>query len=688
MLLDDLNRIRNEWKYLRNEILYYQYLTPNGKESAISKLIKLHNDVKGIISKYKDALMAAAIYNEFQRLLQSIHSLISALKTSKYEELNQRVSNVDSNFDRLLGLAMERKSVLENMSYYQAKREETKIVVSRQETPKQGVKEEKEEITLIERFKKGLQKTRKKFTASKKDEKEVKEKEEEAKTTKQKEEAKEEKAKESKEEQPKKGLPKIIRKIFIAPSIIFAFLSIYYLYLYNALYFLIFGLLAAIFYSVYKGKASPFFTWGVLIIVIGGIMYLWTSTAFAQYICLTAGYCPGASLGPKPDENYIAQIKESVSKVIKDMYMIMTNPEMYYLRQQAEAEALPESYQYLLEITPPYSMPLVYYDVRESDQEVNVSAAVPLLYVIRSSLPKDVGDIGAETYCIIIPKIDTSCISSGAFGDEIHDKEGKVIGYISNNTTPFLLPIYGLQRVLCKIPSFTLNLAKCGNLKNERFYINNEFILRLTNVTVTTYYKFLVMDVSLVVQAMKNNKDVYDYLRLNRYEYDKGYFKGFIDFPKINILRVGVLSKYPVIIFYRNESVEDVLYISLSNIEEIYNISGIKIDIIYNPNELNITTDYRVVSSFYNLTCNNQEKEGRLSCSIVFNYYPGVLGANKYILKYKEEADELIWFIPITVQVKENFIEYSEVLVVASATYGLQKEVTNSITYIPFLIPS
>jgi len=76
-----------------------------------------------------------------------------------------------------------------------------------------------------------------------------------------------------------------------------------------------------------------------------------------------------------------------------------------------------------------------------------------------------------------------------------------------------------------------------------------------------------------------------------------------------------------------------------------------------------------------------------LSCNIVFNYSSGTLGENIYILKYKEEAKDLIWFIPITIQVKENFTEYSEVLVIANATYGLQKEVKNSVSYIPIRIP-
>jgi len=677
MILEDLNRIRNKWIYLRNRILNYPALSPQEKEIVKNGLLGLQNDVKSFISKYKDALMAAAIYDEAQRLLQSIHSLVSALRGFKYNELNSRLLNVDNNFGRLFGSVMERRNVLENVSTPQSK-EETKATSPQKETKKEDTKE----ITLIERLKKGLQKIGGKSANSKNKKKEVKEEDKSKATSPQKE------TKEDKEEEDKEA-KSIIRKIFVAPSIVFAILSIYFLYFYNAIFFIVFGLLSAVFYSIYKGKTAPLITWGFLIGIVGGAMYVWTYTGFSRYICLVTGYCPSSpsssSLSSSsPDQNYIAQIWNSVSKVYKDMYMIMTNPEMYYLQQQAEAAPLQESYQYLLEINPPYSTAPVYYFLDKDN--VNIQESIPLLYSIRSSLPADAGVIGITKYCIVIPRIDTSCIDPnslanfGSFGN-VTDYNGKVIGYI-NLEEDSTLPIYGLQNVVCKIPSFTLRLDTCGNLRDNRFYMDNKFILRLTNVTVTTYYKFLVTDVSLIVQAMKNNENVYDYLKLNSYEYDKGYFKGFVDFPKVDILRVGVLSKYPVIVFNKSKEIQDALYISLSNIEEIYNISEIKIDIIYNPNELNIITDYTVTSSFYNLTCNNSENR-KLSCSITFGYYPGILGENVYLSEYKKESDRIIWFIPISIKAKSGFSEYSEVLIIANATYGLQKEVTNSVSYIP-----
>jgi len=645
MLLEDLYEIINKWRFLKYGILKYWEIDPEKVKKGLSELIY---DINKFISNNKNDLLNVGLLDEAQKLLQNVQSLISFLNAvARYggappEELNLRLSKVDTSLNRLLNLVLER-------------------------TENKGKMLIKKSIKPISKLPHFLFKR------------------EETETVTQKEEAKEEKTEESKEEKPEKRSSKIIRKIFIAPTIVFAFLSVYYLYLYNALYFIIFSLLASIFYSVYKGKISSSFKWIPLIVLVGGIMYIWTNTAFAQYICLTTGYCPGASLGPKPDENYIAQIKESVSKVIKDMYMIMTNPEMYYLQQQAEAEALPESYRYFLEITTPYyTAPVTYFP---DENKVNISEFV-LLYSIRGSLPADVGAIGITEYCIIVPKIDTSCIDPDSLANKFIanvslDYKGRVRGYI-NLKKDDILYVYSHQHVNCTIPDFTLRLDICGDLRYNRFYIDNKFILRLTNITTITYYKFLVTDVSLVVRAMKNNKNAYDYLKLNPYEYDKGYFKGFIGFPKVDILRVGVISKYPVIVFNKSEKIQDAIYISLSNIEEMYNISRIKIDIIYNPNELNITTDYDVKSSFYNLTCNNLEN-GRLSCDITFGYHPGILDENMYLSIYKQELDRIIWFIPINIEVRNSFSEYSEVFVIANVTYGLQKEVTNSVSYVPML---
>jgi len=618
MLSDDIVKIRETWMYLRNDILRYPYLDREAREVIKNRLLEMQNDLKSLISRYKDDLVKIALLDEAQDLLKSISSLLSALRGIDYgsvpsKGLDSRISNVDNNIDKFFRLLAERIG-----EYKDTKKTE----VNAKDSKKVHLKTKKE-------FRK----------------------------------------------------EDIIRWILIPITIIFAVLAIYYLYLYNPIFFIISGLLAAIAYSIYKGSAAPFITWGFLIGLVGGVMYLWINTGFSRYIQLVTGYSWGNPISS--GQNYLEQIKESISKVLNNLNEIMTNPEAYYIQQQAEAEPLQESYQYILEVNSPYSIPMVPYFPNGSN--VTVPQSTPLSYFIKSSLPADAGVIGTTEYCIIVPRINPSCIDTENFGDPVPlDESGRSIGYIKlvENGT---LTMYGLQTIFCSIPSFTLRLSNCSNLKYNGFYIDNKFILRLTNVTVTTYYKFLVTDVSLVLKAMENNENVYDYLNLNPDDYDHGYFKGFIGFPSLDVLRVGVLSGYPVIVFNKSEEIQDAIYISLSDIEEIYNISGIEVDILYNPDELSITANYNVSSYLYNLTCNNPES-GVLRCIITFGYYPGVLGGNLYLSEYEQESNRIMWFIPINIEVKNGFREYADVLVIANATYGLQEEITNSVNYVPIQI--
>jgi len=348
MLLEDIARIRGTWTYLRESVSRYSSLSQQERENVKRRLLEMKKYVESLISNYKDALVAATILDEAQRLLQSIHSLISLLRGGDYygsvspEELKLRLSRVDNSLNELFRLVMERRTVLENVSYSRSKREEVKAT-----TPKVEVKGE---VT--------------------KEEPEIKAKESE-KPKEEKKEEKESKEEEKKEKKSKEN--KIIRKIFLALSFPFILLSLYYLFISNSIYFLIFSSVAIVFY--FLGSRKIPFGAIIMVVLLFIIIHTFTATAFSRYICLSTGYCPGESK-EESNEKYLAAVKENILKAFRDMQMIMSNPEAYFIEKQAESEALDESYKYLLDISSPYSVYPVYYMVGKSEKEVDISKSL------------------------------------------------------------------------------------------------------------------------------------------------------------------------------------------------------------------------------------------------------------------------------------------------------------------------
>ncbi|MEM1782655.1 MAG: hypothetical protein QW483_02120, partial [Nanopusillaceae archaeon] len=65
-----------------------------------------------------------------------------------------------------------------------------------------------------------------------------------------------------------------------------------------------------------------------------------------------------------------------------------------------------------------------------------------------------------------------------------------------------------------------------------------------------------------------------------------------------------------------------------------------------------------------------------------FKKIPDDFDRNKYIILYKNENfDKFFFFIPIVISFVE-FVEYSEVIITAKATYGIEKNVVTDLEYI------
>ncbi|MEM1634459.1 MAG: hypothetical protein QW714_01935 [Nanopusillaceae archaeon] len=415
------------------------------------------------------------------------------------------------------------------------------------------------------------------------------------------------------------------------------------------------------------------------------MVYILFHTGFNRSLCVFMPYlCPQRiSLSV---EEQVLEIKKTIEETINKIRFIMENPELAYIESRAESIATRNAYRYMFEIEDINKLPIDYVLYSDSDQILSLSIKY-LYYAIRSSLP-----IGSNikmyfnAYCLIRPRFRLNCLTADSLS-----KLGKEVIY--DNTEFFFdeennfyknveVPEYGVQNIRCTIPTIYINISNCEEISYRRFYFQNNFLILVSNITTKTIYKFLVVDESVLINSFYEKRDIYDYLKLDRREYDVGYFDGFLDFPKINILRLGVLSEYPVIRFRNINNVSDIIYISFKNIEELYDVSDFEIEIKYNPNHITISLDPQfkgIQTTLYELTC--IENVGKINCKVTFRKIPDDFNRNKYIIFYRDRNDKFLFFIPIVISFKENFVEYSEVIINAKATYGIEKKATTNLEY-------
>ncbi|MEM4915318.1 MAG: hypothetical protein QXT85_01035, partial [Nanopusillaceae archaeon] len=423
--------------------------------------------------------------------------------------------------------------------------------------------------------------------------------------------------------------------------------------------------------------------------ILGSIImitiYILFHTGFNRSFCVFMPYlCPQRiSLSV---EEQILEIRKTIEETINRIRFIMENPELAYIESRAESIATRNAYRYMFEIEDINKLPIDYVLYSDSDQILLLPVKY-LYYAIRSSLP-----IGSNikmyfnAYCLIRPRFRLDCLTADSLS-----KLGKEVIY--DNTKFFFdeennfyknveVPEYGVQNIRCTIPTIYINISSCEEISYRGFYFQNNFLILVSNITTKTVYKFLVVDESVLINSFYENRDIYDYLKLDRREYDVGYFDGFLDFPKINILRLGVLSEYPVIRFRNINNVSDTIYISFKNIKELYDVSDFEIEIKYNPDHITISLDPQfkgIQTTLYELTC--IEDVGKINCKVIFRKIPDDFNRNKYIILYRDRADKFLFFVPIVISFKENFIEYSEVIINAKATYGIEKKATTNLEY-------
>ncbi|MEM4773147.1 MAG: hypothetical protein QW648_04035, partial [Nanoarchaeales archaeon] len=425
--------------------------------------------------------------------------------------------------------------------------------------------------------------------------------------------------------------------------------------------------------------------------ILGSIImitiYILFHTTFVRFICIfMPALCPQRiSLSV---EKQILEIRKTIEETINRIRFIIENPELAYIESRAESIATRNAYRYIFEVEDINKLPVDYIFYSDSDSVIRLPKKY-LYYAIRSSLPIN-SDIKMyyNAYCLIKPEFKLDCLTEDSLSEL-----GKRVSY--DNTEFFFdeknnfhediqVSEYGIQNIKCYIPMISINTSNCEEmLWYGRLHFQNKFLILISNITTKTIYKFLVVDENVLINSLYENKDIYEYLKLDRREYDVGYFDGFLDFPKINILRLGVLSEYPVVRFRNITNVADVIFISLKNIEETYDILDFEVEIIFDPNHIKVSLDSTfegIQTAFYNLTC--KEYLGKISCKVIFRKRPDYFNRNRYIILYRNEYfDRFFFFIPIKISFTENFVEYSEVIISARANYGIEKSIDTSLEY-------
>ncbi|MEM0333730.1 MAG: hypothetical protein QXX30_04720, partial [Candidatus Aenigmatarchaeota archaeon] len=410
-------------------------------------------------------------------------------------------------------------------------------------------------------------------------------------------------------------------------------------------------------------------------------------TTFVRSICVfMPSLCP-QRISLAVDEQILG-IRKTIEETVSRIRSIMENPELAYIENRAESVAATSAYRYMFEIEDINKIPVDYTFYLDSDSILKLSIKY-LYYAIRSSLPLDSNiKMYFNAYCLIRPRFKLDCLTTDSLSElgkkVIYDGAEFFFDEKNNFYENIQVPEYGIKNIKCLIPTISINISNCEEISYGRLYFQNNFLILISNITTKTIYKFLVVDENVLINSLYENKNIYQYLKLDEREYDVGYFDGFLDFPKINILRLSVLSEYPIIRFRDLTNVSDTIYISFKNINELYDVSDFEIEIIYNPNHIKVSLDPQfegIKTTFYDLTC--EEYIGKVNCKVTFKKIPDDFNRNRYIIFYRNEKfDKFFFFIPIIISFTENFVEYSEVIINAKATYGIEKNVITNLEYI------
>ena len=398
----------------------------------------------------------------------------------------------------------------------------------------------------------------------------------------------------------------------------------------------------------------------LVVIVLGLVIYLFISNMGNIFNSIK-------SWSASPTGGKVSSAVESSLENLRKLYQsfektmdIMLNPEkaIYYEESKPSEEVVHYSYGISLESLDVPSLAIY------SNGAV---MGYPVLFSFKYSVPLD-KNLNVNFLCDYEVSYSKKCF----------------LGFVEEEEI-LSLNIFGSgSRILvCNIPTMNINVSNksCSSIVNTGFYMDVKLLTSIKNIETKSVYRFLTINEKILVEALSRDVNVYKYLGLEAEKYDKAYYTGLLDFPKINIVRVGKTYGYPIVIF--DSYSYDVIGLSLRPINNIEKIKEISVNIDY-PNSVNIL--YLDPSSgecknslnfnfgYYNLMCSGKK------CSVTIN---DEISFKNYKKRYFDRG--IFVYIPLCVSnnIEKSSFDYADVLVTANAVYDYVLTESTRVYYYP-----
>jgi hypothetical protein len=237
----------------------------------------------------------------------------------------------------------------------------------------------------------------------------------------------------------------------------------------------------------------------------------------------------------------------------------------------------------------------------------------------------------------------------------------------------------------CDIDVLITNKTKCLQspiiFKDSGFRVDVKLEADFSTTAETTY-RALIIPETTFAEALSQNKDVYTLLKIDKSNYESGYYYGLLGYPKIDIARKTYNDyRYPIILFGTNWSYE-ILIFQLRDLEHLVKIDKCEISLI-KPDDIDIeyidptspsgcspTYQYKMTVStpsgivdLFKISCGSDNK-----CTVEVD--------DAYLKKLAEDSKDLVFTLPICIRAKSSFVgDYADLIIKAKISYEYKTEI-------------
>ncbi len=256
--------------------------------------------------------------------------------------------------------------------------------------------------------------------------------------------------------------------------------------------------------------------------------------------------------------NFGSTIYKTIDMIFNPWKYVVTDPEASADEQQYE-------YEYLLELRPAISsldLPLDYYNGSSINKDIlRKNGAQDLVFTLKYA-QKEGTTFKFE--CGVDPD-ESRCFIS---------KEGTILATTTVNPENLVTGPIQTAAITCKVIPNDINLdvMGCEKVAYLGIYLNATF-----NASSSTEYKSLVVPQSVMNKAIQKEMRIYDYLKIDEYQYDRAEYLG-MDMSYVGISRIG--DEYPIVIPEGSKNVRVTYIIGFKDNYQPYNGKLQKINLV------------------------------------------------------------------------------------------------------------